>query len=359
MTRRSIAATLIAAALGLPTLGAATNDQPVTGVAAPACDGDCNGDGRVVIAELVRAVAIALGLLPVGDCNAADRNSDINVSVGELVGAVANALGTCAFRPTPTPIPMQTGTFEIDLDYGGLRRRALITVPAELDDIDTALVVAVHGVLSTPELFNASTDLPSLAESEGFILVTPRGYKGSWNAGVCCDPASAADIDDVGFVRELVSLLMRSMPIDTKRIYATGFSNGAAMVHRLAIEAADLFAAVAPVGGALAQAAIETARPLPILIINNIDDPIVPFFLGQAALANWRLLNDCGDSSVIDEPTESTTCESIDGCADSVPTILCGVRETSHVWPGGALDPDGTFDANPVIWDFLDRHQLD
>lgn len=63
--------------------------------AAVACVGDCDGDGSVSIAELIRGVNIALGQQPVGNCPEFDRNDDGKVSISELVAAVNNALSGC------------------------------------------------------------------------------------------------------------------------------------------------------------------------------------------------------------------------------------------------------------------------
>ena len=59
------------------------------------CVGDCGRFGAVTIADLVRAVNIALGTAPLGDCTAADSNGDLSVAINELVAAVRNALNGC------------------------------------------------------------------------------------------------------------------------------------------------------------------------------------------------------------------------------------------------------------------------
>jgi hypothetical protein len=59
------------------------------------CAGDCNGDGQVLVNELVSAVNIALGTSPVSSCAAADTNGDGQVSVSELIQAVNAALSGC------------------------------------------------------------------------------------------------------------------------------------------------------------------------------------------------------------------------------------------------------------------------
>ncbi len=54
--------------------------------------GDCNGDGRVSINELVRGVNIALGQIGIEECPAFDCDGDGQVSISELVKAVNAAL---------------------------------------------------------------------------------------------------------------------------------------------------------------------------------------------------------------------------------------------------------------------------
>jgi hypothetical protein len=60
------------------------------------CAGDCDGSGAVSIAELVRAVNIALGVTDVATCTAADRNGDGTVAINELIAAVNSALFACS-----------------------------------------------------------------------------------------------------------------------------------------------------------------------------------------------------------------------------------------------------------------------
>jgi hypothetical protein len=49
----------------------------------------------------------------------------------------------------------------------------------------------------------------------------------------------------VAFIRAIHADLSRRLRLDARRIYAAGFSNGGQMVHRLAAEAGDVFAATA------------------------------------------------------------------------------------------------------------------
>ena len=57
-----------------------------------AAPGDCDGDGRVTIDELVIGVRIALGEAPSTTCEAFDTDGNDTVTISELVSAVAVAL---------------------------------------------------------------------------------------------------------------------------------------------------------------------------------------------------------------------------------------------------------------------------
>lgn len=74
-----------------------------------ACTGDCDGDGSVVIGELIRGVNIALGSAEPAQCPAMDSNASGSVSISELIAAVSVALGGCPVE-TPTPVPTVTPT---------------------------------------------------------------------------------------------------------------------------------------------------------------------------------------------------------------------------------------------------------
>lgn len=77
-----------------PTPTASPTPTP-TPISVAGCLGDCDGDGEVTIAEILRMVNIALGSQPVGECGAADDNGDGLVTVNEIVRAVGFALAGC------------------------------------------------------------------------------------------------------------------------------------------------------------------------------------------------------------------------------------------------------------------------
>lgn len=74
---------------------------PAAGVDGQTCRGDCDGDGRVVVAELITSVNVALGAAAVRACRAVDANGDGRVSVNELIAAVNSLLEGCGGGACP------------------------------------------------------------------------------------------------------------------------------------------------------------------------------------------------------------------------------------------------------------------
>ena len=59
------------------------------------CVGDCDGDGSVIISELILAVNIVLGTAPLEECPSLDANGDRTASISEVVTSVNNTLAGC------------------------------------------------------------------------------------------------------------------------------------------------------------------------------------------------------------------------------------------------------------------------
>ncbi len=83
----------ICANLNCPNIKFETESDCGAGCVSRSEPGDCNGDGRVTISELVMAVAAALGERPVSQCPELDLDHNGQISVAELVSAVNAALG--------------------------------------------------------------------------------------------------------------------------------------------------------------------------------------------------------------------------------------------------------------------------
>lgn len=103
-----------------------------------------------------------------------------------------------------------------------------------------------------------TSGLNALADQEGFLVAYPQAVNRQFSR-------SSGQGDDVNFVRALVDRLVKGWSVDPARVYATGFSSGAELTYALAVEAADVFAAIASVSGAFtggpAAVTRTTSRP--------------------------------------------------------------------------------------------------
>lgn len=65
------------------------------------CTGDCDRDGATSVAELIRAVTIALLTTAPSECPAADSDGDETISIDELIAGVDVLLNGCALPSAP------------------------------------------------------------------------------------------------------------------------------------------------------------------------------------------------------------------------------------------------------------------
>lgn len=291
-----------------------------------------------------------------------------------------------------------SGDYTFKLSHGGRERSYILHIPKNVLTSPWPVVINFHGAGSSAAGQQAYTRMDAVADRQGFLVVYPNGTGGigkrslAWNAGTCCGYALRNKVDDVSFVRALIDDLNTHAGIDRTRIYATGLSNGAMMSYRLAAEAPDLIAAIAPVAGVLAPP-VEPKRPIPILHIHSVNDtralyegglgPPYPFTNTRVlhppvekALDHWARYSGCPTQPRIDAPIQGrrgsaahTATRIIYGpCKDGVEVVLWKLTGAGHVWPSAApeyltkvlgsqskiLGPStDVIDANRQMWQFF------
>jgi polyhydroxybutyrate depolymerase len=263
-------------------------------------------------------------------------------------------------------MPLAPGDYERMLDFGGVMRRYDLHVsPSRASS--APLVVNMHGYLSNPTMQAGWSQLNDAADPRGIITAHPEGLDNSWNAGTCCGTSSTNDVDDVGFIRAVVADIESVACVDPQRIYATGLSNGGFMSNRLGCEASDLFAAVAPVVGALRIPLEECtpARPMPIFAFNGVQDPLVPYADAVATIDRWVEVDGCDPEPMVEE-LDGGDCQTYSGCEGDGDVRFCTLDPMGHCWPGG--DPafcyafigphSDAVDATERMLDFFAAHTL-
>lgn len=268
--------------------------------------------------------------------------------------------------------PMPEAMAETMLDVDGTERRFIVHVPTAYDH-QTAIpvVFAFHGYTNTPQQQEQWSMMSAKAEEAGFILVYPygSGIPSGWNGGDCCLPLSPPD--DVAFVEAMIDWLEDQLCVDPARIYATGFSNGGFMSHRLACELSDRIAAVGPVAGMMGIDDCMPTRPMPILQLHGTSDLVVPYdgsvILGyrsaDESIAGWVERNGCRGEPVVTYEQGEVTCRAHEDCDAGVEVELCTVEGGGHTWPGGADIPlaghtTQDITANDYLWEFFTEHPM-
>lgn len=287
---------------------------------------------------------------------------------------------------TPSPIT-QPGDYRLSLVQNGLSRSYLLHVPKRYQATQPApLLVALHGGGGNMDFQadDSSYGLISASEREGFVVAFPNGYSpfpggklATWNAGNCCGAARDRNVDDVGFIRQMVSRINAQLQIDPRRVYATGMSNGAMMSYRLACEASDVFSAIAAVAGTNNTRLCQPAKPVAVLHIHARNDDHVLFNggAGPAAfkkeaetehtsvadtVAKWTHLDGCNlaPKRVLERP--GAMCERYSPCQSGAEVQLCVTDTGGHSWPGGHKSrggepPSQALSATEVMWDFFNQ----
>jgi polyhydroxybutyrate depolymerase len=178
----------------------------------------------------------------------------------------------------------------------GRTRSYRLHIPAWLADAASApVVLAFHGGGSSGRGMERFTGFSRLADREGFIVVYPDAIDGNWVDGRegMRTTAHRENVDDVAFIAALLDELPRRHPIDTKRVFATGISNGGIFSHYLAANLANRIAAIAPVAGGLADPfyrSFAPSQPVSVFIIQGTADPLMPFDGGTVAFRRGQII---------------------------------------------------------------------
>ena len=233
----------------------------------------------------------------------------------------------------------------IDLEFGGAVRSYEVHVSPDYDgSVPLPLVLNFHGFTSNGSEQQGYTMMNDTADTHGFIVAYPNGLSNSWNAGVCCGVSAENGVDDVGFTRAIIDDLGARGCVDLSRVYATGMSNGGFMSHRLACEASDVIAAIAPVSAVLGlePSSCKPGRAVPLIHFHGTDDFLVPYDGGGLAdsvsvpesIDFWIDRNGCSGEPAVTFSEGMVTCESIDQCAERSSVTLCTIQDGGHCWPG-------------------------
>lgn len=214
---------------------------------------------------------------------------------GDRVMATWPGLAT-VIRQDALEAPWESlGTFHSPLEVSTSRSQTLLQArssrPARLfapsrrtDPGPLPLVLVLHGYSGSGEGMQSYLQFETLAEEFGVLVCHPDGTRDVagqrfWNATEACCDFGATGVDDVGYLRGLLEEIAGRFPVDRRRTYLIGHSNGGFMSYRFALEHPEWVAGVASLAG---MTRLEPGRErLPsgvhVLQVHGTVDPVVPF----------------------------------------------------------------------------------
>jgi polyhydroxybutyrate depolymerase len=315
---------------------------------------------------------------------------------------------TTTTRPRATrPLPARSGASVFQLTIGGrVRDYRLHVPPAAAAGRALPLVLNLHGATQNGQLEELQTGMDASADRDGYLVAYPDGTRiektltpdpvagdaqYGFNAGACCGDPSTKKIDDVDFVLAVISDIAARTPVDLRRVYVTGMSNGGMMAYAMAAEASTHIAAIASVAGQVELASIHPKRPVPTLEFHSVDDPVARFegtagaqppdrYSVMDGIDAWVRADGCDSTPHDGTPIVGTgtsaglgaTLVTYSGCRAGTKVELWRLSGSGHVWPGAPFNtgPRNTWildgvgrgttliDANELMWQFFRRFAL-
>lgn len=230
-------------------------------------------------------------------------------------------------------------------------RKAIVYLPQNFNENENLpLVINMHGFLTTSQFQFDYTQFHKLADSVRCIVVYPEGVGLRWNSGTFFFVPST--VDDVGFIGDWLDRAAVLYNANLKKAYSMGYSAGGFMSYKLACDATNRIAAIAPDVASMVNDNLSScvpARPINIAAFNGLSDPITPYngfpgnFPGIDSIKHfWQLKNGCDIVPIIDTMPDLAN----DGtrvvrynylnCGQQVQQTFYKIIDGGHVWPGAA-----------------------
>jgi len=287
-----------------------------------------------------------------------------------------------------------SGDYAFSVKVGEIERKYTVHIPPGYDvSKPVPLVIMFHGGGGTAAGSMIHTDWASKADQEEFLVAFPEGTAPdptqpgnflknpqTWNDGSGRHHAGMVEANDIGFTGAMLDELLATFAIDSKRIYMTGFSNGASIAYRVGVELQNRVAAVAALGGHLLLREIELERSISLLSIFGMDDPLNPPEGGEIifgavyqqppiekSVLQWTEALGCVPEPEIIYAHNGIKAVSFAHCRENAEVILYTIEGLGHVWPGGKNllpeswvgKPSDKLKANDVVWEFFEKHPME
>ena len=345
--------------------------------------------GAVITAVLVVGIVKVAGHHDNTSARTSDRRSAVDVPVA--------ASGGCAGTDGAAP----AGMSHSGIVSSGVLRAYRLFVPQDAVATKTEaasapaaqrarpLVVDLHGYEEGDDLHATFTGWEAKAQNVGAVVLTPEGQGQIkyWSLGY------GKGIDDTKTISDLLDHIEQVACIDTNRVYADGYSNGAMLTSVLMCRLSDRIAAFGPVAGIWNPKGCAPKRAVPIMAFHGTADPFLPYNGGTGpgastlqfdassedalsgfqfgpvptSVKNWAHLDGCSSTPTTSQPGAHTTLTAYTRCRGGAEVELYTANGFGHTWPGSTTQDaitsitgpvDKEISATDLLWDFFRAHPL-
>jgi polyhydroxybutyrate depolymerase len=210
-----------------------------------------------------------------------------------MVMVLGAALGIAQSADSARPAGFEHWEFKVD----GVSREALAYIPPTAKGKLTPVAFVFHGhggrTQNAARMFAMNRDWPEAISIYMQGLNTPgrltdkAGNRPGWQMAL-----GDQQDRDLKFFDAVLARLKKDYKVDSKRIFATGHSNGGAFTYLLWAERGDVLAAVAPSAGMTVES-VPKLKPKPAMHIAGEKDPLVKFEWQERTIAAVRRINGC------------------------------------------------------------------
>ena len=323
----------------------------------------------------------------------------------------AGAASTTTAPATAAPVAVtpRAEAYVFSLRSGGRTRSYRLHVPpAASAGQPLPLVLNLHGATQNGQLQEIQSGMDASSDRDGYLVAYPDGTRIAtelepdpiagdaqygFNAGACCGLPVTKHVNDVAFLKAVIGDVAAHTPIDRRRVYVTGMSNGGMMAYTMAAKASHTVAAISSVAGQVQLPVIHPTRAVPTMEFHSVDDPIAKWdgvenanprlrFSVLSGIAQWVRADRCAPKPQSEPPIVGATGTPNAGlsatlvryrrCRAGTEVALWKLTGSGHVWPGAPFNmgaPDtwlldgvghGTtlVNANEEMWSFFRRFEL-
>jgi polyhydroxybutyrate depolymerase len=358
----------------------------------------------------VRCLAVLAALSVFAACSSSSSPSagKSTTSAADTTTSARPAATTTTLPAATTPLAAQSAAYVFSLTSGGRTRAYRLHVPpAATAGTPLPLVLNLHGATQNGMLQEFQSGMDASSDKDGYLVAYPDGTRISkvltpdpvagqaqygFNAGYCCGDPSTNHLDDVDFLLAVISDVASHTPVDLRRVYVTGMSNGGMMAYAMAAEASQSIAAIASVSGQVELPTIHPTRPVPTLEFHSVDDPIAKWagtpnadpklvFSVMEGVDQWVKADGCSTTATTGKPIVGTgqsaglsaTFVQYTGCKAGTEVAIWRLTGSGHVWPGAPFNlgtdkstyildgvGEGTtlVNANEEMWKFFKQYSL-